>query len=282
MEISTEIGSFKRYGDNFEILRLLKDSGFTAYDFSMFRGTKERLIDSEDFKRRGEELRAYADKIGIKCNQAHAPFPSAIKGNEEYNKQIFPEIARAIELSGILGAKVCVVHPYNEYTAEENAVLYKRFEPYARKAGVKIGVENMWDWDDKEGHACAAACSCPDDYEKHFSLLDKDVFVACLDIGHAEMRGLNTSAPQMIFALKDKLQAIHLHDNDCWHDSHMLPYTMSIDFQAIISALKEIGYKGDITLEADRFLPKYPLELYPAAARFMAEVADDFRKKLEN
>jgi sugar phosphate isomerase/epimerase len=179
-----------------------------------------------------------------------------------------------------LGAKVCVVHPCNDYTAEENASLYRKLEPYAREAHVKIGVENMWNWNGKEGHACAAACSCHDDFRAHLSLLSQDVFVACLDIGHSEMKGLETSAPQMILALGDRLQAIHLHDNDRLNDSHALPYTMSIDFSAIIVALKKIGYQGDVTLEADSFIRKYPRELYPAAARFMAEVADDFRQKL--
>ena len=107
MEISTEIGSFRRYGTNREILRLLKDSGFTAYDFSMFRGTlKDRLIDSENYREDAKALREYADSIGLRCNQAHAPFPTARKGNESYNESAFPEIARAIEVSGILGAKV--------------------------------------------------------------------------------------------------------------------------------------------------------------------------------
>ena len=215
MEISTEIGSFRRYGTNREILRLLKDSGFTAYDFSMFRGTlKDRLIDSENYREDAKALREYADSIGLRCNQAHAPFPTARKGNESYNESAFPEIARAIEVSGILGAKVCVVHPCNDYTAEENASLYRRFEPYARRAGVKIGVENMWNWDDKAGHACAAACSSPDSYLAHLALLDEEVFTACLDIGHAEMAGLGTSAPEMIAALGRRLGAMHLHDND--------------------------------------------------------------------
>lgn len=281
MEISTEIGSFRRYGTNREILRLLKDSGFTAYDFSMFRGTlKDRLIDSENYREGAKALREYADSIGLRCNQAHAPFPTARKGNESYNESAFPEIARAIEVSGILGAKVCVVHPCNDYTAEENASLYRRFGPYARRAGVKIGVENMWNWDDKAGHACAAACSSPDSYLAHLALLDEEVFTACLDIGHAEMAGLGTSAPEMIAALGRRLGAMHLHDNDRLHDSHTLPYMGSVVFPAIIDALKAIGYRGDVTLEADQFLRGFPLELYPSAARLMADVAKSFRSAL--
>lgn len=281
MEISTEIGSFRACKDNKKILRLLKDSGFTAYDFSMFRGELEdRLIDSDDYKSRAEELKAYADGIGIICNQAHAPFPTAVKGNEAYNEQAFPEIVRAIEVAGILGAKVCVVHPCNDYTAEENAALYRRFEPYARAAGVKIGLENMWNWDRAENHATKAACSRHDNFLAHLSLLDEGVFVACLDIGHAEMRGLETSAVEMIGTLGARLQALHIHDNDLRHDNHALPYTQGIDFSAVISALKGIGYKGDVTLEASGFLPRLPLNAYPAAVRLMADIAENIRSRL--
>jgi sugar phosphate isomerase/epimerase len=32
---------------------------------------------------------------------------------------------------------------------------------------------------------------------------------------------------------------------------------MNIDFTSVINALKEINYTGDLTLEADAYLPKY-------------------------
>lgn len=283
MKISTEIGSFRFYSDdNRKILKLLKDSGFTAYDFSMFQDVlRDRLIDGDDYKAKAKELREYANEIGIECNQTHAPFPTVIKGDEAYNERIFSQIVRAIEVSGILGAKVCVVHPCNDYTAEENAVFYRRIEPYARKAGVKIGLENMWNWNRQLGKVASAACSHSKDFLDHLSLLDKDIFVACLDIGHAEMKDLQTSAVEMIETLKDRLQALHIHDNDCIHDYHELPYSRSIAFAPILEALKEINYRGDVTLEAVNFMVRFPLELYPQAARFMAEVAYSLKNRLE-
>ena len=175
---------------------------------------------------------------------------------------------------------MCVVHPCNDYSAEQNAELYTKFEPFARRAGVKIGVENMWNWEKGAPNACAAACSEHGDFLRHLSLLPDDVFVACLDIGHAEMAGLNTSAVQMIETLGGRLQAMHLHDNDKVYDEHLLPYTRSVDFAPVIEALKKAGYQGDITLEASSFLPKFPVSLYPAAAKLMAAVAENFRQKI--
>lgn len=281
MKISTETGSFRLYGDNAAILRLVKESGFDAYDFTMFRGELEdRLIDGPHYIRAAEKLREYADSVGLSCNQSHAPFPTEIPGDDAFNAVMRDEIVRAIEVSGALGAKVCVVHPCNSYSAEQNAELYSRFEPVARRAGVRIGVENMWSWKKGEAHACAAACSEENDFLRHLSLLDEKVFVACLDIGHAEMEGLETSAVRMIEALGTRLQAIHLHDNDKAHDEHALPYTRSVDFGPVCKALKKIGYAGDVTLEANRFLPGFPKALYPEAARLMAAVADSFRQAI--
>ncbi|MCQ2603167.1 MAG: TIM barrel protein, partial [Clostridia bacterium] len=110
------------------------------------------------------------------------------------------------------------------------------------------------------------------DFCRHLDLLDKDWFVACLDIGHAEMKGLNTSAVDMIFALGDRLKCLHIHDNDKHHDSHKLPYTYGIDFEPIIDALAKIGYNGDITFEADSFPPGFPTKLYPNAVKVMHDV----------
>ena len=61
----------------------------------------------------------------------------------------------------------------------------------------------------------------------------------------------------MIRTLGQHLQALHIHDNDQWHDSHQLPFTMKMDFDAIVKALKEINYQGYFTLEVDQYLKAY-------------------------
>ncbi len=284
--ISADIGGFYGYGSAEEVVKMFKEEGFTAYDASMFTGEKfDEILYAENWEERAKAFRAYADGLGIVCNQSHAPFPSARKDDDEYNKEMFPKLVRAVQVSGILGAKVCVVHPCNDWTAEENAErIYKPLEPYARAAGVKIGVENMWNctgWGDTF-LATPAACSHHDDFKKHLDLLPADVFVACVDIGHAEMRGLDTSAVQMIETLGDRMEAMHLHDIDGRFDNHQLPFTQSVDFEKVIQALKRVGYKGDITLESCVFSAKAPMQIKRAAARYSAAVAAYFRDRLDD
>ena len=280
--ISGETESFFRFGNNFEIINMFKTAGFNAYDFTMFEGGINRLIDEDDYKKKASDLRKYADKLGIVCNQAHAPFPTVRVNEQDYNDYIFQKILRALEVASILGAKTVIVHPCNNYTAEQNAEMYQRFLPYLKDLGVKIALENMWNWDKGSQFAKAAACSHHDDFLKHLNMLDEKYFTACLDIGHAEMKGLETSAVEMINTLKGRLTNIHIHDNNLIHDLHQLPYTGYIDFEQILHALKINNYQGDITFEANNFISSFPLELYPHAVKLMLETGKYFKKQLDN
>ena len=68
------------------------------------------------------------------------------------------------------------------------------------------------------------------------------------------MEGSGDGAGNMIRALGPHLQALHLHDNDRINDFHQIPGFMSIDFGKVVRTLKDIGYSGWFTLEADRYL----------------------------
>ena len=108
-----------------------------------------------------------------------------------------------------------------------------------------------------KNESCFAACATSEDFIKHIDILRDDFIVACLDIGHAEMRGSGEGAANMIRALGHRLQSLHIHDNDKWQDRHQIPFSMSIDFDEVVRALKEIHYPGYFTLEVDNFLPGY-------------------------
>ena len=107
-------------------------------------------------------------------------------------------------------------------------------------------------------------------------------FVACLDIGHAEMKGSNTTAAEMIIALGSRLQALHIHDNDKWHDSHQIPFSMDIDFSAVVKALKDIDYNGYFTLEACSFLSAYDSENAYDGIKLLYQSAKKLSDMFEN
>ncbi len=279
MRISTEIGSIAKYTGEEQAVRLVAAAGFDCYDFSMlkmaeYNYTVRDVIENGHplhgpaYLKFAKHIRHVAQECGITCNQSHAPFPVACPAVRDMLK-------RAIECTAVAGGSCCVIHPNNNLSAERNAEMYLELLPFARECGVKIACENMWCWDSAADTASFAACCDPDDFLAHLRAVNDPFFVACLDLGHAEMRGLGTSAPEMIRALGPHLQALHMHDNDRWHDSHQIPFSMQIDFTAIMRALHDVDYQGDFTLEADRYLSSYQGD---DPARRVRELADAARR----
>ena len=276
MKISTEISSAAKKVGEEKAVEYIAKSGFDAWDFSMFSmceyDWKSQMLLKSDHPLASDNYLAFARKLkrigednGIVCNQSHAPFPSSCPEIRSYLK-------RAIECTAEAGGKICIIHPDNYKTASENAEMYRDLLPFAKECNVKIATENMWNWDNEKQQSSFAACATSESFVEHLDAVNDDFFVACLDIGHAEMRGSGSGAVNMIHALGKRLQALHIHDNDRWHDSHQIPFSMSIPFPEIVKALKEIGYQGYFTLEADQFLEGYSSDNVLEGIKKLAEV----------
>jgi len=212
---------------------------------------------------------------GIICNQSHAPFPSHCAEIRSFYK-------RAIECTAEAGGKICVIHPDCDKTAEENGEMYLELLPFAKEHNVKIATENMYNWDAEKNQSSFAACATPESFNAHLDAVNDEYLTACLDIGHAEMKGSGTDAATMIRALDDRLSALHIHDNDKMHDSHQIPFSMDINFNEVILALKEINYKGYFTLEADRYLSVFTKENVFDGIKNLAESARKFANMFAN
>lgn len=277
MKTSTEIASIAKIVGEHKAVELCAKAGFDGWDFSLFdmcrldraKGTcidSDHPLGSARYLKFVRELKQVGLDNGIVCNQSHAPFPVS-------NPQIRACLERAIECTAEAGGEICIVHPDNNKTPEENAEMYFELLPFAKSCGVKIATENMWNWDKDTGYSTFAACAASGDFVAHLDAVNDDFFVACLDIGHAEMRGSGSGAVNMIRALGTRLQALHLHDNDLHHDSHQIPFSMKIDFAAVVNALKEIGYSGWFTLEAESYLKAFDTDTVCRGVQDLADAA---------
>lgn len=285
MKISTEIDSAAQKIGEEKTIEYLAKAGFDAWDFSMFSmanydWSKGALVESSHPLASSQYL-SFARKLkqigldnGIVCNQSHAPYPVRVPEIRAYLK-------RAIECTAEAGGQICIIHPDNNKGAEENAEMYLELLPFAKECGVKIATENMWNWNREKDEASFAACATPESFNAHLDAVDDAFFVACLDIGHAEMKGLHTSAEEMIMALGDRLCALHIHDNDKWHDSHQIPFSMDINFEAVVAALKKIKYNGYFTLEADTYLSDYTNETIYEGIKNLANSAKRLAEMFE-
>ncbi len=257
MKTSTELGSPKRLVGEERAIELIAQAGFDAWDYTMtdmakFDWRTDRILPStspllnSDYLAFARKLRRVGEDNGIRCNQSHAPFPVRFKAVKDLLK-------RSIEITAEVGGDICVIHPDNDKTPEQNAETYLEILPFAKSAGVKIATENMWNWNAALDHALPAACSNHENFLAHIKAVNDPYLVACLDIGHAEMYGLNTSSIDMIKTLGKSVQSLHIHDNDKRHDLHKIPFSESIEFSGIVKALKEIDYDGYFTLEVDSY-----------------------------
>lgn len=282
MKISTEIGSISHFVGEEKAIEYVAKSGFDAWDFSLFdlcrydRVNKKVIhtnhpLAGKDYLKFAKRLKQIGLDNGIVCNQTHAPFPLEAP-------EVRDSIKKAVECTAEVGAEVCVVHPQKLLTPQQNAQMYMEYLPFAKSCGVKIATENIWIWDAEKKKALHAACSTPQSFCDHIDAVDDDSFVACLDIGHAEMMGDDVSAVAIIKKLGHRLQALHIHDNDKRHDCHQIPFSMDIDFISVVKALKEINYKGYFTLESNDYLRDFTKDNVHIAVEDFAKAA----KKLVN
>lgn len=271
----------KRYGEK-EAVKMICEAGFDAIDYSMFamKDEPDYVLNQPGYKNHLKELRDIASSYGVTFDQAHSPFPPMRVGDVEYSSMMWPKILRSIECAGLLGVEIIVVHPI--YTPkncfETNMEMFHSLEYYAKESGVKIALENMWGTD-KNGKKFPNVCSTAEDFNRYVDALNPDVFTACLDLGHIGLVGEN--APEMIKKMGSRIACLHVHDNNGIDDSHTLPYTMSMDFKEILTALAQIDYKGNLTFEADHFFGRIPYECVESGLKFMEEIGRAMIRRFE-
>ena len=272
-----------RYGI-FKAVDLLMDGGYTALDLSCF-GAIAFIMDDQ-WEQTATALRERADSRGVVFNQAHAPFGG---GFEHYTQKLIPTFPRVFAFCRILGVRQIVVHPLQKgryYGHEQelfdmNMEFYRSLIPLSEEYGIKIAIENMWQTHPVTHRICDDVCADPHELAAYFDTLsDPAHFTVCLDIGHVALCGREPEDAIRVLGAH-RLGALHVHDVDYLNDLHTVPYVGRINWDRVVDALAEIGYRGEFTMESDAFLHKYPDGLMPAAVGFMAETTRYLAERLE-
>lgn len=279
-----------------EAARLTFEAGFDASDF--YLGS---MIDP-DCEFNGAQWRSVAEQCGsifqnsnVPIIQTHAPF--SFKGWDDratYENFIYPTIVQSIKVSAIMGAQYVVVHPlhYWRYAGneqeiyEKNMAFYSSLIPIAKDYGIKICVENMFQRDKLRGnYIIHDTCSRPEEFCRYIDSLNSEYIVACLDIGHIGLPSGNVDPWEFIKILgHDRLQALHIHDNDFTNDQHYIPYSGLIDWDKVTQALGQIDYSGDFTFEClIKSMFKQPsVAQYPSLLRLISETGRHLMEQIDN
>ncbi len=258
-------------------VELICKAGFPAVDFSFPNYAQDRIPEGADELMR--QCRRIAESNGAVFNQAHAPFGGGYDAYTSIRVPLMPEIFR---LSRLLGVRQVVVHPLQRpyYAGREkelfleNLSFYRSLAPHAKENGLKIAIENMWRRHERSGYITDDVLAKPEELRDLFDALDDgETFTVCLDIGHVTLCNHREPADAIRILGRERLGALHVHDTDYREDLHTLPFMGKIDWMRVTDALGEIGYMGELTLEAGNFHKNIPEGLLPASMRFMAETA---------
>lgn len=290
MRLVTNTDSIADWFGDKEAVKLIKDAGFDAADYSMFcLGSDASPLANDGWEDYVKDLKAYADSINFTFRQGHSPFPCYNRDDMAYTEKIVPRVRRSVEIAGMLGIENLVVHPVaptqmplGADLKEFNMEFYRSLLPLAEKWNVKICLENMWGYDSKRGYIIPNVCSFGRDLADYLDTLGDEHFTVCLDLGHSGLVG--EDAADAIYALGgERLGALHVHDNDFKRDTHILPYYGKMDWNAITKALSDVGYKGDFTFEVFTFLKDLPHdeEIVLSALRYMHDMGRYLIKKIE-
>ncbi len=257
--------------------RALYDCGWRAFEVST-----EHLVAIEthvDSETQIEEALRCARKLGVAVRQAHGLLEADVAAPSETEREKdIGHLLTHIKIAARLGVRVVVIHPGGKtaFTTrtqqrrirECNIEAFRRLGNFAAECGLRIGIENMM------RHGAATPADILDLLEE----IDHPTVGITLDTSHAHVAGLNIS--DVVHELGPHLVATHISDNDGSSDQHRTPSGGTIDWTAVMAALREIKYDGLFNLEIpgehhpDPTLQQIKMRYALEVSRWLVSLAD--------
>ena len=222
--------------------------GIDAIDMSF--ESLSRLEDSWESVLYSAAKRARQKKIALPA--CHLSFYMPSPRDEALMAKYSLELKKGIDAAALMGISLAVVHPIAFYSANAtygdwvraNMKFLTPIVEYARGKNVKICIENMPSSSDreKEGNHLYGSCAI-----NISALAEKLSAGICFDVGHANISGYKISEQMEI--LKDKIDLLHIHDNDGVSDRHLLPFDCRVDWNDVAQGMKKSGFSGILDVE---------------------------------
>lgn len=276
MRIGTENAVLRfKFGEE-KSLRLIAEAGFECVDYSLFNelGKSPDWLLADDYLESAKKTRRLIAKNGLVCSQTHVPFRLQTDAPRDESNPDYLGILRGLEYSGMIGAPCAVVHaltpPRGMDAVQYNIPFYMGLVPFARKAGVKIAVENLFKHDEYLPQL-APKLYMPSQFIELFAALPEDCFTVCLDTGHSAICGWEPE--EFLRAMPKKMVTVlHIQDNNRLKDLHLAPFLSELHWDEFAAALKDYGFDGVFNMELYHFYKRMPEELLPDALHFAAKI----------
>lgn len=282
MKLATTTGDFFAY-TNSQILSLehIRKAGFryADYNFGCDLNLKSGVY-SPDHQNYFEEVQNATEALDIRLIQAHAPMGKPLTDGGVLLK----DTLRCVDACGAWGIPNLVVHSgYTrglspEETFEENKKFFMPLLERAERYNVNILVENF-------NKMCIDGLYWIDNAPDLLSMIEcvnHPLFHAVWDTGHANMQEMPQDEALRI--LGNHVRALHIQDNMGDVDNHLVPFLGSMNMDAVMTGLLDIGYRGYFTFEVGGFfnpadkrrpfardtrLASAPIELRDAFERYL-------------
>ena len=216
-----------------------KDMIDTIYKVG-FRNIFLQWYNDDSLKMLQEEQLEYARKIGLNVAFVHLGYKrindiwDETLQEEEVSK-VVDEYIEDIKACSKYGIDLVIMHLTSKFDApeynEKGLERLRRIIEVAEELGIKIAFENT----KIRGYL-----------EYVFTNINSKNIGLCYDAGHCHAHFDDEFNYEMF---KNKIFAVHLHDNDKSSDQHLIPFDGTIDWNNVVSKLRECNYNGPVTLE---------------------------------
>ncbi len=252
MELATTTGDFSAIAENqLKAIEYIAESGFHYIDYTF--GPDYRLrngIFSSDMDGYIKSLKEKCDELGVNLIQSHSPMGTPL---DDKDGSFLNDTLKCIEACGKLGIRNIVIHSgyirglTKKQALEKNKEFYEKLLPAAEKYEVTILTENF-------NKMCFEDLYWIDNATDLLELVEyvnHPLFHVVWDTGHGNMQ--KTTQEEALKLLGNHVKALHVHDNNGLADQHLCPFFGTMDTASLMKGLKDIGYDGYFTFEADNF-----------------------------
>lgn len=265
-----------------DMLELASAAGFDTFDVSFYDWSLPHSpFLTADWERWIDGIVKKKDALHVRFGQCHAYTYDFCRPMPEEERNWHEKLVmRSIECCARLGAELCVTHPDTDFESaapvsaskEKNLAYFFELLKKTESCGMRFAVENMCDYAIKPKRKYGAT---PEELVDFVKTLGSPRMGICWDFEHADI--MQQDQRKSLLYIGKYLTATHVsdtHSPDNPDLMHVMPLFGTVDWKTAVHTLKEIGYEGYFSFEANNYGNAFPDELLPTALKLAHEIGE--------